>query len=73
MYEETQHPILRHLLDHRSLHKMLTGFVEALHATAAAQYGRQVAARSPGGGRRPPPDVIRWVGTLGALRCVGIP
>ncbi|KXZ52413.1 hypothetical protein GPECTOR_9g457 [Gonium pectorale] len=67
--ESTRHPILRPLLDYRSLHKLLTGFVETLYSTAKGQWLRQAAAQQAAEGREaagrsgPVPDVIRLCGT----------
>ncbi|GFR45959.1 hypothetical protein Agub_g7428, partial [Astrephomene gubernaculifera] len=62
LLESTQHPILRPLLDYRSLHKLLTGFVETLYSTAKGQWLRQQQQQREGA-RAPVPDVVRLCGT----------
>lgn len=53
--ESTHHPIIRLLLDYRTLHKLLTGFVETLYHTAKGQWQRQQheLERCQGQGQQP--------------------
>ncbi|GIL88385.1 hypothetical protein Vretifemale_16356, partial [Volvox reticuliferus] len=69
--ESTRHPILRLLLDYRSLHKLLTGFVDTLYSTARGQWlqqqqqgaGRKQQQQPTDGERPSVPQVIRLCGT----------